>query len=189
MDAAISAFAERGRAVTLEEIARRSGVSRQSVYVHFGSRTGLLLALVQHVDAGGLLDTLVQRVAEAPSSSGALDALADLHAEYSPVAYPVAKVLMRDKHEDEALRTAWHDRMEGRRGLYRLVVARLRSDELLAPEWDEETAIAAIEVLTSWHAWEHLVIDQQWPADPYRAFLRSALRRILLRREGDGPLA
>lgn len=57
--------------------------------MHFGSRTGSLVAVVQHFDAGGILQGLVLQVVEDPTSHNALGAVVHLHAEYSPVAYPV----------------------------------------------------------------------------------------------------
>ena len=52
LEAARALLEERSaQAVKLEDVASRAGVSRQSVYLHFGSRAGLLLALVAHVEA------------------------------------------------------------------------------------------------------------------------------------------
>ena len=39
-----------GKAVRLEDIAKASGVSRQTIYLHFGSRVDLMVATVQHID-------------------------------------------------------------------------------------------------------------------------------------------
>jgi AcrR family transcriptional regulator len=165
--------------VRLEDIARRAGVSRQSVYVHFGSRAGLVLALVQRVDTGGMLEGLVQRVFDAPTSLDALDAIVHLHAEYSPVAYPVARVLMAGRHEDEALRVAWDDRMEARRNLYRDTVERLQREGLLSARWDVATATDLVFALTSWEVWE-LLAGQRWSKDQYREHLSATLRRTLV---------
>lgn len=178
LDAALELFREEGATdVRLEDIAHRAGVSRQSVYVHFGSRAGLLLALVQHVDATGLLEELMQGIFDAPTSLEALDAIVHLHAEYSPVVYPVARVFMIGRHDDEALRVAWEDRMQARRNVYRFVVEWLRRDGLLAPHWEVDVATDVVYVLTSWQTWELLVVDQGWSRDAYVEHLRSVLRR------------
>jgi AcrR family transcriptional regulator len=39
-----------GKTIRLEDIAKRAGVSRQAIYLHFGSRVGLMVATVQYVD-------------------------------------------------------------------------------------------------------------------------------------------
>lgn len=46
-DAAIDAFTEKGLGASLEEIARRAGVSRQTIYNQFGSKSELVRALVR----------------------------------------------------------------------------------------------------------------------------------------------
>jgi TetR/AcrR family transcriptional regulator, mexJK operon transcriptional repressor len=45
LDAAAEAFGERGLEAPMEEIARRAGVSKQTIYNHYGSKDDLLKAL------------------------------------------------------------------------------------------------------------------------------------------------
>lgn len=170
--------------IRMADIAKRAGVSRRSLYVHFGSRTGLLVAMVQHYDARGILQDLIAWVLEAPTPLEALDAVVHLHAEYSPVAYPVARVLMLGRHGDEALRAAWDDRMEARREVYRSVVRGLQREGLLAPGWDVRTATDTMWALTSWQVWEQLVVDRGWSKGRYRRHLATVLRRALTRPPG-----
>lgn len=180
LDAAARVVRERGAGVTLEGVADAAGVSRQTVYVHFGSRTGLLIAMVQHMDESGMLPGLLQRAFDARTSLEALDAVANVHAEYHPVAFPVARVLLAGRHHDDAIRAAWDERMASRRNLYRGVVERLQRDGLLLPAWDMETATDILSGLTSWQVWEELVIDRGWSKADYLRHLRTLLRRILV---------
>ena len=51
LDAAWRLICERGRAdVSLGEIAKAAGVTRQSIYIGFGGRAGLLTAMARHAD-------------------------------------------------------------------------------------------------------------------------------------------
>jgi AcrR family transcriptional regulator len=181
LDAAVDLLGDRGAAVTLEEIAERAGLSRQTVYLHFGSRTGLMIAMAQHIDEHGPLHQLLQRVFEAPTALEALDAIVSLHADYYPVIYPVAKLFMSRKYDEEAMRAAWDDRMVSRHKLYRQVVDRLHRDGQLAPEWDVKTATDILWSLTSWELWEQLTVDREWSRDEYLTHLRVLLRRTLLK--------
>jgi TetR/AcrR family transcriptional regulator, mexJK operon transcriptional repressor len=45
LDAAIDVMAERGLAASMEEIARRAGVSKQTIYNHYGSKADLARAM------------------------------------------------------------------------------------------------------------------------------------------------
>ena len=180
LDAAVRLVGERGLGVTLEAVADAAGLSRQTVYVHFGSRTGLFIAVVQHMDESGTPHGLVQGVFDARTALDALDAVVNVHAEYHPAAYPVARVLMAGRHEDEAMRAAWEERMASRRNLYHGVVERLHRDGLLMSRWDVETATDIVWGLTSWQLWEALVVDRGWSKGDYLRHLRTALRRTLV---------
>lgn len=182
LDAAVRLFTERGGAVRLEDVAAEAGVSRQAVYLHFGSRTGLLIAMTQHMDSGGGLPPLLDRVFNAPTAVEALDAAAALHAEYHPTIYQVARVFLVGRYEDEALRAAYDERMESRRNLYHTVVERLQEEALLAPDWDVESATDFLWALTSWQLWEQLVIDRGWSKDEYLDHLRTVMRQTLVSR-------
>lgn len=46
LDAAAEVFGERGLSAPMEEIARRAGVSKQTIYNHYGAKTELMRALV-----------------------------------------------------------------------------------------------------------------------------------------------
>lgn len=182
LDAAVRLFTERGGAVRLEDVAAEAGVSRQAVYLHFGSRTGLLIAMTQHMDSGGGLPPLLDRVFNAPTAVEAIDAAAALHAEYHPTIYQVARVFLVGRYEDEALRAAYDERMESRRNLYHTVVERLQEEALLAPDWDVESATDFLWALTSWQLWEQLVIDRGWSKDEYLDHLRTVMRQTLVSR-------
>lgn len=45
LDAALEVLAERGAAASMEEIARRAGVSKQTIYNHYGSKADLVRAM------------------------------------------------------------------------------------------------------------------------------------------------
>ncbi|MET0338729.1 MAG: helix-turn-helix domain-containing protein, partial [Caulobacter sp.] len=47
LDAAVEVIGERGLAAPMEAIARRAGVSKQTVYNHYGSKAELMRALMQ----------------------------------------------------------------------------------------------------------------------------------------------
>ena len=47
LDAAMAVLSERGVSVTMDEIARRAGVSKQTVYNHFGSKADLVRIMAE----------------------------------------------------------------------------------------------------------------------------------------------
>lgn len=181
LEAALRLFQERrASAVRLVDIARRAGVTRQAVYLHFGSRSGLLVSLVQYVDEKEELAEAAKPVWKAATAVDALERFAALHAEYTPRIYPVAQALLASRHEDEDSAAAWDDRMEGRRDACRRLVRWLRRDGALDSAWDVDQAADALWALTSIQVWEQLVVDQGWPKERYEAYLRLTLRRTFV---------
>lgn len=181
LDAAARLFAEHGADdVRMVDIAREAGVTRQAVYLHFGSRTGLLVALVQYVDETGPLAELAQPVWQAPTGAEALARFATLQAQYNPHIYPIAQALMSSRYADEACAAAWHDRMESRRDACRSLMRWLQRDEALAKPWDLEAATDALWALTSIQVWEQLVVDLKWPAERYVRYLGETLQRTFV---------
>jgi len=187
LDAAVQVFVERSEEVRLEDVAQKAGVSRQAVYIHFGSRTGLLVEMARHLDERFPLSEHVEQLARAPSGLDAIDIAIPAPATYYPLAYPIAKLFLAGRYADEAMRTAWDDRMKARRVICDLLVRRLKEDGVLAPHWDVETATDALWVLTSWQVWEQLVVDQGWSKERYMDYLRTMIHRTLIDSAGKAP--
>jgi TetR/AcrR family transcriptional regulator, mexJK operon transcriptional repressor len=59
LDAARRVFLREGYSASMDLVAAEAGVSKQTVYNHFGSKEGLFRAIVDHV-SGELLDVLVE---------------------------------------------------------------------------------------------------------------------------------
>jgi AcrR family transcriptional regulator len=84
---------EQGLALRLADVAARAGVSRQAVYLHFGDRAGLLLALLAWVDQAFSLADLLARVDQARTGVEALDRMVEVHAAYSPRIDALTRIL------------------------------------------------------------------------------------------------
>jgi len=157
--------------VGLADVARDAGVSRQAIYLHFGSRSALLLALVDWVDEAEGLGDLVARVDEAPTGAAALDELVALNAAVV-VAHDAAR------RSDADLEAAWQDRMRHRRALYRRVAIRLEAEGVLALPRDE--AVDLVWALLGSRVHEDLVVARGWSRKRYEQRMRALLRTALL---------
>jgi AcrR family transcriptional regulator len=167
--------------IGLEQIAKRAGVSRQAIYLHFGSRGALLLALAEHVDEAEGLSELTRRVREARSGVEALHLLVWLNAEYEPRIRGVAHAHDLARRADPDLEAAWQDRMRARRALYADVVRRLEDDDELAEGLTSREAVDLIWALLSSRVYEDLVVDRGWSRRRYEERLRTLLRGAVTR--------
>lgn len=67
----------------------------EAVYLHFASRSGLLVALVEHMDHVLALGEMVQPVHHAPTGRVALERMVGIHAAYHAHIIGVTRVLTR----------------------------------------------------------------------------------------------
>jgi AcrR family transcriptional regulator len=177
--AARDLMTERGyHGVGLDVIARAAGVSRQAVYLHFGSKAGLFLSLVDWVDQSEELALLHRRVDEADDAVQALDRLVELHARYDPRILPLALVFESARRVDPAARTAWEDRMQSRHIAFRQVVRRLAREGRLADGLSVQTATDLLWALCSIQTCEQLRIARGWSQQRYERHVKRAARRL-----------
>jgi AcrR family transcriptional regulator len=171
----------RGEIVRLADIAEAAGVSRQAIYLHFGSRIGLMVATVQHVDeAAGFMER-TQHVRDADDGLAAVRLFVEFWADYVPSIYGLAKQLLMTRETDEGAAAAWHDRMDGlRNGVCRCIIEHLEEDGLLDPQWHTENAIDVLWTLLSIQTWESLVVDCGWSTSAYASRLIGMINSILV---------
>ena len=177
---------ERGyHGVGLEEVARDARVSRQAVYLHFGSKAELLVATAQHVDELVGIYELLRPVREAKTALEALDAGVAAYAAIEPQIYDVASIGYAARRSNEAAEAAWQDRMAFRRQGIRQGMERLQGEGLLADGWTVDEAADFAWALLSLHTYEYLVVERKWPIDQFVRRLRTILRSILVAEPGD----
>ena len=167
-----------GPGVGLGEVARAAGVSRQAIYLHFGSRGALLLALAERVDEVEGLTELTREVRDAPDGAQALDRLVWMNAVYEPRIRSVALAHDAARRDDPDLEVAWQDRMRRRRSLYRGVIDRLDDEGRLALPAKE--AVDLVWALLGPHVHEDLVVERRWSRRRYEERMRAVLRAALL---------
>ncbi len=169
-----------GQAVRLEDIAQQAGVSRQAIYLHFGSRVGLMVATVQQVDeAQGFMER-TEHVRQAETGPDALKLFVEFWADYVPSIYGLAKVLLASREADPAAAAAWADRMDGLRMVCRTLVRRLKQQGRLDSLWTTDEAAQWLWSLISIQMWENLVVESGWSKQRYVDRLQNVLLRTLI---------
>ncbi|MCA9526611.1 MAG: TetR/AcrR family transcriptional regulator, partial [Myxococcales bacterium] len=113
LEAAWALIAAEGRPdAGLAEIAARAAVSRQTLFYAFGSRSGVLTAMVRHQDTRTDHVARIQAAVFDPVPTAAsVVAAVEAWLDYLPVIYPVGILLDAASLTDEAAAAAWRDRM------------------------------------------------------------------------------
>jgi AcrR family transcriptional regulator len=171
----------RGQGVRIEDIAQAARVSRQAVYLHFGSRTELLIATARYLDQRLRLPERLQGVFREQSAVERVDACTAFWAAYIPEIYGLAKALLTQRGTDEAAAAAWADRMAALYQGCRMVVQCLEEEGLLAPEWTADAAADFFWAALSIETWEHLTMDRGWTQEQYLEQMQRAIKRALLK--------
>ena len=156
-----------GKGVRMGDIARETGISRQAVYLHFASRTELLVAATRYLDRKLDVDSRLAPSRTASSGVERLRLYIECWGNYIPDIYGVAKALMVAKDTDEAAAAAWNDRMLAMRDGCRAAVDALHADGMLADQWTQSKATDALWTMLLVPNWENLTIECGWSTSDY----------------------
>ncbi len=172
--------ASQGNGVRMTDIARQAGISRQALYLHFGTRSELLIATTRYIDTVKDVDTRLLQSRSAKTGTARLDAFIDAWGNYIPEIYGVAKALLAMKDTDEAAALAWDDRMQAVRHGCESAINALHDDGTLAAEYRPALAIDILWTMLSVRNWEQLTTECGWAQNKYIKTTKSLARRILV---------
>ncbi len=160
-------------------VARRAGVSRQAVYLHFDNRRALGVAAARWLDEREDVHTASAPIGAAPTPEAALDAYAAFLGAYNPRIAPVVRMAYRLRTIPE-LEEVWQDRLRARRAAAGRIATRLAESRGLAEPFSVESAGDWLAAMGSVLLWEELTKDFGWTTDRYVQHLQVMFRRTLL---------
>ena len=169
-----------GHGVRMGDIARDSGISRQAVYLHFASRTDLLVAATRYLDEK--LD-VEQRLAPSRAATSGVERLRlyiECWGNYIPEIYGVAKALMMARDADDAAAAAWQDRMLAMRDGCRAAIDALHADGTLAAGWTRPKATDVLWTMLLVPNWENLTAECGWSTKQYIRFMSDVARQTFV---------
>ena len=181
LDATIRTLEESGgRGVRMGDIAKETGISRQAVYLHFPSRTELLIAATLY--KGDLLDVEARLAPSRAATSGIerLRLYIEFWGHFIPEIYPVGKALMTAQDSDDDAAAAWRDRMLAMRDGCRAAIEALHDDGTLAKDWTKPKAIDALWTMLLVPNWEHLTIECGWSTKDYIRWMTTIAERTFV---------
>ena len=179
--AALEAFETRGyHEVGLEQIGKAAGLSRQSVYVHFGSKAQLVTDLVAWVEERERLGDLLSGVFEATTGREALLRLIDVHAVFEKKIERMAIVIDHGRGTAPELQDLYADRMGRRYQGMRAILAWVKSDGDLASGWTIDTATALVWTLTAPPTFRLLTTEQGWTPKKWATQTKKVISSTLL---------
>jgi AcrR family transcriptional regulator len=171
----------RGQGVRMRDVAEAAGVSRQAVYLHFGSRAELMVATARYGDGVRGRDERLRRYRAATTGVDLLEAYVEFWGNYIPEIYGIARALLEARETDDAAAAAWDDRMDSVRERCRNIIEALHRDGMLAPEWSREEAVDLLWTMLSIRNWESLTIECGWSTSQYVVRMQELSKRTFVR--------
>ena len=171
--------------VSLDRIAAEARVSRQTIYVQFGSKRGVLQALVEHIERESY------GVAIREGLEGIHDPVYTLHnsikhqANFFERNADLLRTFYAQAVSDPDFRAVWEDRLQERWDALNWLVEWIARDGRLAEGWDAKEATDWLWSLTGFRLYEELVIERGWSAEQLARHGVQAISMVLT--GGDLP--
>lgn len=184
LDAAARLMITEGRAdPPLSQVAAAAGVSRQSVYLGFGGRAGLLAALLERAARQSNAVTSFEAMTVNPVlNARRLTAMAEAWMDHLAEIHPVVTLLDAASLSDPDALAAGRAFAQRWRGAFEATLS--QSDPVWALR-DSLTPSAAADLLWSAmdvRAWRGLVVESGWTPEAFRSSRVVFLRRMILMR-------
>lgn len=168
----------------LEAVAADAGVSRQAVYDKFGSKGGLLRALVLDVEGRLGIPRVVAELDAATDGLTMLSALLALNRRSEPGVAPFVRVMYAARLHDETAAALLDERLSARHRAMRTVVEQLAREGRLRPGLTVERGTDILWSLLNPLHYDNLVAVRGWTQDEYAAHVETMVRSALL---GEAP--
>lgn len=172
---------ENGGRLRMSDIARAAGISRQALYLHFTSRTELLVETTKYQDRLHDSDGRLEASRTAGSGVERLDAFVQAWTAYLPRIRNAARTLLVLAETDAEARAAWRERMQDMREGCEAAVLALARDGDLAVGLTPEQATDMLWTLLSYRTWEHFRDECGWSETECAAGILDMARRMLVR--------
>lgn len=175
--------ADHGQGVRMSDIAKRAGISRQAVYLHFPTRSELLIATTRYLDDIKQIDERLAPSRKLANGVDRLDAFIEAWGNYIPEIHGIAKALLAMKDTDQAADLAWNERMQAVRHGCVAAINAVNNDGSLARDLPVKQATDILWTFLSVRNWEQLTLECGLSQTQYIETVKRTAHRTLL----DGP--
>ena len=159
-----------------------SDISRQTIFLAFGNRAGLLTAMARNQDRQSDHVRRLGEISFADSASpGDLRRYLEIWLDYLAIIYPVAILLDAAALTDAEAAAALDDRMKGALlAGFKRIFGLLQQGGHLRPAWSAERAAELAWGLVHPASWRQLVVACAWSPDEVRRSRLEIIRRTLI---------
>ena len=178
LEAARTVFEELGYYdAGLGAVARKAGVSRQAIYLHFPSKAELLTALHLHIFATDVVPAIERHPnTDAVSALAALDAMIAVDVEVVSKVWRIHEALQMARRQHPEVEETLRPREEEHHGELLDLGRRLKREGALPRNIRVGLFADMLWGLMSVGTYRSLVIERGWSLDQYRLWVRNKIR-------------
>lgn len=174
-------FATRGyTATTVETIADVAGVSPQTFYTAFGSKRGVLLALLDNMPAAADPAAVAADLASAPDAEHQIALLIDYRLRLYAGSLDVLMAVRAASSQDPDVAAVWAEGEERRRRNQQRLLSSWNAQGRLRPGMTRRQADDILWALTGPDVYMLFVVERRWTRDSLRDWLVGMTTRELL---------
>ena len=163
--------------IALGAVAKKAGVSRQAIYLHFPSKAELLTALHLHIFATDVVPALERHpTTDAMNALDALDATIAVDVEVASKVWRIHDSLAMARWQYPEVEETLRPREEERYGELLDLGRRLEREGALPPTISARTLADMLWGLINAGTYRSLVIERGWSLDQYRRWVRTTIR-------------
>jgi AcrR family transcriptional regulator len=166
--------------VSLDEIAEKAAVSRQTIYVQFGSKRGVLQALAEHIERESYGRDMVEGARHTHDPANTIrNGVADQMAFFVANA-DLLRTFQAQAANDPDFRAVWQDRRRERLSAIRILMESVAQEGRLRPGWTIDEACDWLWSLTNFERYDEMVVERGWPVERLVQRLREAVEQVIV---------
>jgi AcrR family transcriptional regulator len=183
LKAALNLARKRGiAAVTMVDVAKAAGITRQTVYFYFRSRTGLLTETMHFEDVTHPLGSTLWQISQAAPSVKTYEAFVTTWFRFVADVRAIALAVQAESVHGAGARAAWKSRQDVAVQMLNRITSGLREQKLLKPGWTAEEAAEWTFVHLDPATYHNLVVMRGWSPEVALARTLETLKLALIRK-------
>ena len=161
----------------LAAVAKKAGVSRQAIYLHFPSKAELLTALHQHVFATDVAPATARHpITDTMTAWEALEATIAVDVEVAATVWRIHDALTMARRQYPEVEQTLRPREQERYDELLALGRRLDGEGALPPTIDVTTFADMVWGLMNTGTYRNLVVERGWSLDRYRCWVHHTIR-------------
>lgn len=167
-------------AMTVEAIAEAAGVATQTVYANFGSKSGIMLELLERARFGPQYEESIRRVFQTSDPRARLRLVAGIPRQIYECEHATLRLVTAGGALSPALAAAQKEQECRRYEMQAVMIQFLVDEGVLKPGLDTTTARDLLWLYTARDIFRLLVLERGWTADQYEKWIGERLVEELI---------